>query len=89
MFGWLFRIRPNRAACRTARAAFDREHPVGRSWDAVVVAEETGRHIVRVFCGDSDRMLPPWLVHYAVPKVEGASAERLADDVRYRPKKSR
>jgi hypothetical protein len=86
MFGWLRRVRPDRAACRTARAAFDREHPGGRSWDAVVVAEETGRHVVRVFCGDK---MPGWLVHYAVSKEEGASAERLADDVRYRPKIAR
>jgi hypothetical protein len=86
MFGWLRRFSPDWAACRTARAAFDREHPGGRSLDAVVIAEETGRHIVRVFCGDR---MPAWLVHYAVPKVEGASAERLADDVRYRPKNRR
>jgi hypothetical protein len=82
MFGWLRRVRPDWAACRAARAAFDREHPGGRSWDAVVVAEETGRHVVRVFCG----LMPAWLVHYAVPKVAGANAERIADDARYRPK---
>ena len=86
MFSWLRRVRPDLAACRTARAAFDREHPGGRSLDAVVVAEETSRHIVRVFCGDR---MPGWLVHYAVSKAEGARAERLADDVRYRPKTRR
>jgi hypothetical protein len=86
MFGWLRRVRSDRAACRTARAAFDREHPGGPSLDAVVVADETGRHVVRVFCGDR---MPGWLVHYAVSKAEGARAERLAEDVRYRPKNAR
>jgi hypothetical protein len=83
MLGWLRRLQHEHAACRLARAAFDHEHPEGRSHNAIVLADEPERHVVRVFYGDTR---PPGLAHYAVPKRDGAVAELLADDAPYRPK---
>ncbi len=82
MFGWLRRLQLERAACRLARAAFDREHPEGRSWGARVVANEVDRRVVRVYCGDG----LPWLAHYAVPNLAAADPELLAEDWPYRPR---
>lgn len=75
------------AATRLCRAALPGEPILG----SVICADEPGRYVVRVFCGNRPAspdtyMSPPWreCLIFAVTK-DTYSAARLTDDEEYRP----